>query len=255
MRSIVLLKSESRSSDFEKNHQLFLDNGIDATILPALSFKFVNLNDLVANLKTPDYFAGMIFTSPRTVQAVSSALILEDIRLPEAWLHLHNYCVGPTTRKVIEKDLSAKMQVKGEETGNAAVLAALIAAELKDGQVTKPFLYPCSKIRLETLEKNLNDDGFALGPVECYETIKHELLDEAVAGMDFDVIDFIVFFSPSTVVYFLDALETSKRLEDVTKSKLIAIGPSTREEMEKCNLSVYGTCSKPTVEALMNIVK
>ncbi|XP_064789375.1 uroporphyrinogen-III synthase-like [Oncorhynchus masou masou] len=57
--------------------------GHEATLIPVLSFTFVSLNTLSDKLFQPERHGGLIFTSPRAVEAVK--MCLEDDERTEQW--------------------------------------------------------------------------------------------------------------------------------------------------------------------------
>lgn len=59
-------------SDFVR--QILEEAGFDATVVPVLSFRFVNRKELGAALQHYERLSGVVFTSPRAVQAISKAI-------------------------------------------------------------------------------------------------------------------------------------------------------------------------------------
>ena len=69
--SVMLLKapSEDEASD---GYQDFLSSlGFQVSLVPVIEFSFVNSESLLRKLEEADSYSGMIFTSKRSVQAVS----------------------------------------------------------------------------------------------------------------------------------------------------------------------------------------
>ena len=54
--------------------QTLTRENFDVELSSPISFKFTNLDQLSASLLQPDQFSGIIFSSPRTVQAVQKCL-------------------------------------------------------------------------------------------------------------------------------------------------------------------------------------
>lgn len=251
-RRLVYIKSETVQSSFEENRHVLEDLGIDVTTLPALSFRFKNLDTLRVCLERPADYLGLLVTSGRTVEAITSSGITQD-SLNE-WKSLRNYCVGQTTLRRLETDLGSGWSVRGgAETGNAELLSELIIKDLKDTPTNRPFLFPCSNLALGTLVTRLTDASHPVEPLEVYETVKHPDLEAAVQRMDLNSIDFVLFFSPSTVQFFLDAIRKSG-LTTTSTLKLLAIGPSTAQEILLHGLPVFATCSKPDIQSLAEII-
>lgn len=251
---IIYIKSETVQSSFEENRHLLEDLNINVTTLPAISFRFKNIDQLRHRLDHPSDYAGLIVTSGRSVEAITSA----QCECLTNWKHLRNYCVGQTTRKKLETSLGSGWTIRGGgDTGNAELLSELILADLKETPCALPFLFPCSNLALGTLVTKLESNGHQVATLEAYETIKHPELEAGAHLIDWESVDYILFFSPSTVQYFLETLREAKlagKLKSETL-KLIAIGPSTSQEMQTQGLTVWATCSKPSIESLVEILK
>lgn len=230
--------------------------GITVVTLPAISFRFKNLDNLRKCLERPTDFSGLLVTSGRTVDAIKQSV--GDAELLNPWKVLRNYCVGQTTLKKIESDLGSGWTVRGgAETGNAEQLSELMLTELQESPCNLPFLFPCSNLALGTLASRLTTAGHLVDTIEVYETIPHPDLTAGVEKLDWESVEFILFFSPSTVQYFLDTVRRADLMKKLSRDslKLIAIGPSTSQEMVTQGLTVFATCSKPNIESLVETIK
>ncbi|CAB1344004.1 unnamed protein product [Coregonus sp. 'balchen'] len=81
----VLLLKEPREggSGPDPYIKALASHGHKATLIPVLSFTFVSLNTLSDKLFQPEQHGGMVFTSPRAVEAVR--MCLEDDERREEW--------------------------------------------------------------------------------------------------------------------------------------------------------------------------
>uniref|UniRef100_A0A8C2QNP6 Uroporphyrinogen-III synthase n=1 Tax=Cricetulus griseus TaxID=10029 RepID=A0A8C2QNP6_CRIGR len=103
--------------------------GLEATLIPVLSFEFLSLPSLSEKLSHPEGFGGLIFTSPRAVEAVK--LSLEQDNKTEEWeKSLKNkwnaksvYVVGNATACLVNK---IGLDAEGAHSGNAEKLAEYI---------------------------------------------------------------------------------------------------------------------------------
>ncbi|XP_067908854.1 uroporphyrinogen-III synthase isoform X3 [Heterodontus francisci] len=84
--------------------QEFASLGLQATLIPVLSFEFISLQDLSKKLSHPEAYGGLIFTSPRAVDAVKLCLGEKAIgeewnnnSLKEQWNEKSVYVVGRST--------------------------------------------------------------------------------------------------------------------------------------------------------------
>lgn len=247
MKRVLILKSESDSSEIYAS--LLAENNFEAVFVPTLGFGFKNLEELRGKLLAPEKHSGLIFTSPRCVDAVQSAL--QDAPLPEQWKELHNYCVGEVTHNYIKSCLDG-LNSLGKESGNANNLADYIKEQF-EGNKSLPLLFPCGNLRTDALLVKLMDAGFLLDACEVYETIPHpDLAENLSAALKAENVEFIAFFSPSGVNCCYEYF--TKNNVDLTNKKLIAIGPSTRKSMENKGLTVYRTAEKPSVEYLIKVL-
>lgn len=254
MSRLLFVKSETVQSSFEEGRPLLEQLGVDVSTLPAISFRFRSLDTLCDALKRPNDYAGLILTSGRSVEAIT-ATQSTDL---EKWKTQRNYCVGQTTRKKMESDLGAGWTVRGgADTGNAEQLADLMLGNLEENPTDLPFLFPCSNLALGTLVTRLTSSGYRVETIEVYETVKHPDLDGSVKDLSLESVSFVMFFSPSTVQYFMDAIRKAGKLDDLLSPhlKLIAIGPSTFNELTTEGLPVFATCTKPNIESLIDIIK
>lgn len=243
-KKVVILKSESESSDTYA--ALLKENNIEAIFVPTLEFGYKNLDVLRAKLEQPENFSGIIFTSPRSVDAVEEAV--KPTHFDKKWKELYNYCVGEVTHNAIHAALD--MNARGKGTGNANNLAEYIFESLDGERLTLPFLFPCGNLRQDALQLKLLEFGYFLEAIEVYETVAHQQLEENLrrALID-DHAEYLAFFSPSGVTHTKAVLQ--KLDIDLANYKLIAIGPSTRKCLESNDLPVYKTAEKPSVEYLV----
>lgn len=244
MKRVVILKSESESSDSYAT--LLRENNFDPIFVPTLGFGFKNLEKLKEKLNEPDNYAGIVFTSPRSVEACEQAI--KGTNFDKKWKELCNYCVGDVTHNMIHVVLD--MNARGKQTGNANNLAEYIFESLEGQQLLLPFLFPCGNLKQDTLQLKLLEYGYFMDPIEAYETAAHPDLEANLrkALID-DKAEYLAFFSPSGV-NFVNAI--LKKLEiRMSDYKLIAIGPSTRKSLESNDLKVFKTAEKPSVEYLV----
>lgn len=244
-KKIVLLKSESESVESYKNQ--LRENDFDPIFIPTLEFKFKNLDTLNEKLSNPNDYSGIIFTSPRSVEACEQAM--KRKKLSDEWFEMHNYCVGEVTHNLIHSTFG--MNTRGKHTGSANSLTEFIFENLEGARLTKPFLFPCGNLKQDTLQLKLIDYGYFIEPIESYETVAHSELEENLrSALENDSGgSYLAFFSPSGVNSV--NVVAQKLNINLLKHKLIAIGPSTRKCMENSDLRVYKTAEKPSVEYLV----
>lgn len=246
MKRVVILKSDSESSD--SYTCMLRENNFEPYFVPTLEFRFKNLDKLQEKLQAPDAFSGIIFTSPRSVEACEQALTEIHSKIDEKWSKLHNYCVGEVTHNLIHVALD--LNARGKHTGNANNLADFIFENLEGVTLDRPFLFPCGNLRQDTLQLKLMDYNYFLDAIEVYETVAHSDLEENLRkSLIEEKAEYVAFFSPSGVNY---TNATLKKMDiNLSNYKLIAIGPSTRKCLESNGYKVFKTAEKPSVEYLV----
>ncbi|KAJ8013618.1 hypothetical protein DPEC_G00031670 [Dallia pectoralis] len=227
-------------------------HGHKATLIPVLSFEFVSLNILSDKLFQPDKHGGLIFTSPRAVEAVKMCLEEHD-RMSEwtssvrdKWNAKSIYVVGKATAALVE---NLGLIPLGEDTGTADVLSRLIVE--REDTSSLPLFFPCGSIKREVLPTFLRKNGVPLETLMVYQTAQHPDLEKNLKNhfTEQGVPASIAFFSPSGVKF---CLETVRRLsgERLNQIKFAAIGPTTADAMIEAGLTVSCSAEKPTAEHL-----
>src|SRR5690606_36881207 len=98
-RSVVLFRSSGESDRFEMRLQ---EAGFAARSIPVLEFEFVHTEALRKALEHPRDYDGLIFTSPRAVEALVSAMTwlpTENV----AWHSKSIFAVGPATAAELKR--------------------------------------------------------------------------------------------------------------------------------------------------------
>ncbi|XP_048843847.1 uroporphyrinogen-III synthase isoform X2 [Brienomyrus brachyistius] len=147
--------------------------GHKATLIPVLSFTFVSLETLCQKLLQPEKYGGLIFTSPRTVEAARACLEAHskmeewDASVKDRWNVRLVYVVGKATAALVR---SLGLLPQGEDSGTASVLSQFILENAADEPQKSPFLFPCGSIKREVLPTTLREHDLVLlmhFPVVC----------------------------------------------------------------------------------------
>nr|XP_058154146.1 uroporphyrinogen-III synthase isoform X4 [Dasypus novemcinctus] len=155
--------------------------GLEATLIPVLSFEFLSLPSLSEKLSHPESFGGLIFTSPRAVEAVE--LCLEKDNKTEVW------------KKSLKEEWNAKsVYVVGSATASLGESPGL------------PLLFPCGTLKGEALPKMLKDKGIPMESITVYQKIPHPGIQVNLQSYfsKLGVPASIAFFSPSGLTYSLE---------------------------------------------------
>ncbi|XP_022424190.1 uroporphyrinogen-III synthase isoform X2 [Neophocaena asiaeorientalis asiaeorientalis] len=141
--------------------------GLEATLIPVLSFEFWSLPSFLEKLSHPEGYGGLIFTSPRAVEAVELCLEKDNKTevwrksLQEKWNAKSVYVVGNATASLVNK---IGLHTEGENCGNAEKLAEYICSRESSAL---PLLFPCGTLKREILPKMLKDKVCSLSSEVC----------------------------------------------------------------------------------------
>ncbi|XP_067389448.1 uroporphyrinogen-III synthase [Emydura macquarii macquarii] len=231
--------------------------GFEAVLIPVLSFEFVSLQSFFVKLSHPDRYGGLIFTSPRAVEAAK--LCLEENSKNEAWrnslIEKWNtksvYVVGKATASLVEE---IGLAPQGEKCGNSEKLATYICA--RETPNSSPLLFPCGSLKREVLSTILKEKGISLESLTVYQTAEHPSLQESLKNYftQQGIPASITFFSPSGVRFCLQHIQKFSG-DLINQIKFAAIGPTTAEAMEAEGILVSCTAKNPTPEDLAAGIK
>ncbi|KAJ8264464.1 hypothetical protein GJAV_G00149460 [Gymnothorax javanicus] len=254
----VLLLKEPREGDSGPDPYVkeLTSYGHKPTLIPVLSFKFVSFDELSDRLLKPEKHGGLIFTSPRAVEAVRMCLEENNRRevwtssIKDKWNEKSIYVVGKATAALVE-DLG--LIPLGEETGNAELLSQFIL-EKEDTSIL-PLFFPCGSLKREVLPVALRKKGVPLETLTVYQTAEHPDLQRNL--MDYfskqGVPASIAFFSPSGVKFSLDVVRQLAQ-EKLNGIKFAAIGPTTADALVAEGLCVSCLAEKPTPQDLAAVI-
>ncbi|XP_008489965.1 uroporphyrinogen-III synthase isoform X1 [Calypte anna] len=226
--------------------------GFEATLIPVLSFEFVSLESLFEKLSNPECYGGLVFTSPRALEAIK--LCLKDNTKNEAWSKSLRqrwntkpaYVVGKATASLVEE---IGLTPQGEKSGNAEKLAQYICSREKPD--SSALLFPCGALKREVLPTVLREKGIPLESLTIYETTQHPDLQESLSSYfsQQGIPVSVVFFSPSGVKFCLQHIQKLSG-DFIDHIKFAAIGPTTAEALGGAGIPCSCTAETPTPQAL-----
>lgn len=230
-RTVYLFRSGDESDPYE---EALADAGYAGISIPVLTFETVNAEKLREALEHPRSYDGLIFTSPRAVEAVASAM---------SWLPTENvmwhsksiFAVGPKTASELRQ---IGFEPTGEGSGSAEMLSEHIAA----CEFTRPLLFVCGNRRRDDLPDTLREAAIDLEELCVYQSQSRESLDLAA----YPEPEWVVFFSPSGV----HVVQKDDRL-DVDSVRIAALGETTAGALEDAGFHVDAIAREPTPNALV----
>lgn len=247
-KAIAVLFQGDSSTKQNKYVELLEKEGVSARSVPVLSFNFINREYLQTCLKNPDFYSGIIFTSTRSVNAVSSLISLNDVCINK-WKQKTNFSVGTATANSALSEL--KLQTHGADSGNSENLCKLIIEMHR--HLDKPLLFPCSNIRKDTIPTVLSKSGISVEEVFCYETVPNNNFECIWQNIISETLpNILVFFSPSGVQSCINVIKNAYVGHQLPI--FIAIGPSTEKALSEADIYCK-VAEKPTPESLMYIIK
>nr|XP_058909849.1 uroporphyrinogen-III synthase isoform X2 [Kogia breviceps] len=200
--------------------------GLEATLIPVLSFEFLSLPSFLEKLSHPEGYGGLIFTSPRAVEAVE-------------------LCLEKDNRAAVNK---IGLHTEGENCGNAEKLAEYICSRESPAL---PLLFPCGSLKREILPKMLKDKGIPMESLTVYRTIPHPGIQGNLNSYysQQGIPASITFFSPSGLTHSLKHIQELSG-DSIDQIKFVAIGPTTAHALAAQGLPVSCTAESPTPQAL-----
>lgn len=246
---VVLLQGDSSGNE-NKYVKLFNAEGMNAKSISTLTFHFINQDKLLYCLSNPDIYNGIIFSSVRAVNAISSVLHTSSDLCMERWKNKKNFSVGKATADIAKSSLN--LETYGSDSGNSEQFCQFIIKNYT--LFDKPLLFPCSNIRKDTIPNTLSQSGFPVEEIVCYETVPNAQFETLWRNLILDeqgLPKILVFFSPSGVE---NCIETIKSSYSDGLPKFIALGPSTEKALLRVDISCK-VAEKPTPESVIYAVK
>ncbi|KAL1505559.1 hypothetical protein ABEB36_005100 [Hypothenemus hampei] len=250
--SVLLLKSQISDDEQDKYESVLKANNFEVIQVKTLEFEFKNIENLRQKLENSSKYSGLVFSSPRCVEAVVKAS--ENIyNFLDQWTIKENFVVGETTYKAALDRLC--LNCLGKDSGNALNLSKFILERKR--LYPQPFLFPHGNLKSDTLQLNLKHEGIEVEGIEVYNTIANPNLETdfiKITDNFRSIPEFVVFFSPSG---FSNSLEYLQKIgEDIKEVKFIAIGPVTALAIVESNLSqsLHGVAERPNPNELLKVI-
>lgn len=249
--TVILFKGDGSEKQPDPYVQELQNIGLKSFVIPVLHFEFISADKILKELQNPEEYSGIIFTSVRAVEAVKKAVqLIEDtddkISLIDKWKCKENFSVGDTTSAALKSVL--QLNSNGKDTGNSEALCSIIVNSFPSS--CKPFLYPCSNIRKDSVPDILKASGIQVAEIISYKTTCHPCIQESWEYLirSEGNPEYLVFFSPSGVEFVIPVLLSM--LTDLSVFKFIAIGPSTEKALQTCGQQPWKVAAKPNPKSL-----
>ncbi|PWW73177.1 tetrapyrrole biosynthesis, uroporphyrinogen III synthase [Tuber magnatum] len=266
-KNVPILFLKTRSQPHEQYYEYFTSNPLDDAVfepvfIPVLKHHRVNLDNLKTHLLTkfdptdPHSYGGLIITSQRTVEALSSIITtLPPTALQNLLANTKVWVVGPATGSALAGLGFTASNILGQDAGNGEALAELILESY--GSRPKPLLFLAGETRRDVIPKTLStapeERNIVVETLTVYETIVDEEFEtkfEKAIEETGDTNSWIVLFSPAGADVAVDVL--TKRLTSPSSGLyLAAIGPTTEKHLiDKLSRKSDVVAEKPTPQWL-----
>lgn len=208
--------STKKLSETQKN--LFHENiAIESSDFIKIRFNRISPKTVKNNIEN------VIITSKNGIEALLNSFTKDELNFKNV------FCVGRRTKKLIESKIDSSVHAER----NAEKLAKHLTSATKIKEVT----YFCSDIRMDILPTKLAEKNIIVHEIEAYKTmLSPTKISDNYSG--------ILFYSPSTVLSYLEKNETNKIA--------FCIGESTAKEARK-HFEIVKVAKLPSVESVIEL--
>jgi len=227
---VILTREEE---DIERDRPLFEKEGFEVIPLP-----LIRTQELSWEIPEEPYDY-IVFQSQKAVKFFfkKTVKLSPDVKI---------VAVGGKTKKLLS-ELGFKEILTPEEESVSGLVK--LFSKLPKGNV----LIPRSAIGKIELIDFLKEQGFNVYPLNLYTTLPSEyppfLFRNKLKG------DFILFYSPSAVRSFFANLQKSGISVKELPLSFIAVGKTTKGELEKYGVEKVHTPEKPSSESILKLLK
>ncbi len=238
-RTIVLTRAEEQS---QETINFFKKKEAHLISFPALEVVAVDAEEKLKTILAENKIDYLVFQSANAIKYFLQLVKEKNFQID--YENIKVACVGKKTAAVC-----AENQIKVDlvpEDFSALGLLKLFAIEPLENKVV---LLPRSAIGRDEFREGLKRFGATVKTVSVYDILipKKESIAEIIEKVRTSKIDWYLFTSPSTYQNFLALMEITKPREFFAKSKIAAIGPTTKDAIEKNRVWVDVVPNKFTV--------
>ncbi|MFA6980090.1 MAG: uroporphyrinogen-III synthase [Ignavibacteriaceae bacterium] len=238
-RTIVLTRAEEQS---QETINFFKKKEANLISFPALEVVPVDAEEKLKTILAENKIDYLVFQSANAIKYFLQLVKEKNFQID--YTNIKVACVGKKTASVC-----AENQIKVDlvpEDFSALGLLKLFAIEPLENKVV---LLPRSAIGRDEFREGLKRFGATVKTVSVYDILipKKESITDIIEKIRTTKIDWYLFTSPSTYQNFLALMEITKPREFFAKSKIAAIGPTTKDAIEKTRVWVDVVPPKFTV--------
>jgi uroporphyrinogen-III synthase len=221
LKAVVVTRAEAQDGPLSSQLRGL---GLCVLLWPAVSVAIAQTGPLEAALKSVEQFKWMVFASRYAVAAVTE-------RLPKAPAGVRIAAVGQATAQVL-RQRGWPVDLLPEEANAASLVSAFEAQTSHPMAAGTKVLFPASSRALPTIAAGLTQLGAEVVQVEAYRTESASLnAEECRPWIEREAIGAVTFASPSAVVELERSLGKDYFDRLLSRSKVVAIGPTTAREL------------------------
>jgi len=229
-RTIVLTRAEEQS---QETINFFKKKEANLISFPALEVVAVDAEEKLKTILAENRIDYLVFQSGNAIKYFLQLVKEKNFQID--YENIKVACVGKKTAAVC-----AENQIKVDlvpEDFSALGLLKLFAIEPLENKVV---LLPRSAIGRDEFREGLKRFGATVKTVSVYDILipKKDSIADIIEKVRTGKIDWYLFTSPSTYQNFLALMEITKPREFFGKSKIAAIGPTTKDAIEKTRVRV-----------------
>lgn len=221
---------------------LLEDEGAEVMSLPVLELRPPeDSRPLAAAAESIQRYRWVVFASPSAVEALMEAL--REAGTADRLGHVRIAVVGPRTARTAEGYGLTVAAEPAEATG-LGLFEAIRESLHPDDEV----LLPAGEEGRRELELALREHGVRVTRVTAYRSTPAELPPEAHEALGQTPPDVVLFASPRTAEFFLEATGAGR----LGQAKVVAIGPTTAAALARLGVDVAAVAERPTPEGLVD---
>jgi uroporphyrinogen-III synthase len=160
--------------------------------------------------------------------------------------------VGKRTATVC-KENKIPVNIISKEFSSDGIIKTFSKIDIKN----KNIFIPRSEIAGEELPEKLRELGARVITTTIYKVCipSKKIIDEQLTLLKSAKPDLFIFTSPSTFIKFLEILKIPEPIKYFNGYDIAAIGPTTKEEIEKYNIKVKIIPQEYTMDGLVETIK
>lgn len=229
-KTIVLTRAEEQS---QETINFFKNVGANLISFPSLEVVPIDASTKLKTILAENKIDYLVFQSANAIKYFVQLVKEKDLNIDYKKMKIA--CVGKKTAAIcLEHQI--KVDLVPEDFSALGLLKIFAIEPLEN----KTVLLPRSAIGRDEFREGLKRFGATVKTIAVYDIQipKKETVAEVIEKIRTSKIDWYLFTSPSTYQNFLALLDINNPKEFFGKSKIAAIGPTTKEAIEKTRVRV-----------------